>query len=87
MVTPDSLDSDRKYMCSFTIQGRNFMIGGEKNSVSGDNRYRNFEIKQGRVNELERLSFPFNEGRCVTYGAPYERVLACGGELPLVGYC
>lgn len=79
IATPDSLDNDRKYMCSFTIQGRSFMIGGEKNSVAGDNRFRNFEIKQGRVQELEKLQFPFNEGRCTTYGAPYPRVLACGG--------
>ena len=66
-------------MCSFTIQGRSFIIGGEKNSVAGDNRYRNFEVKQGRVQELDRLQFPFNEGRCTTFGTPYPRVLACGG--------
>ena len=80
IATPDSLDNDRKYMCSFTIQGRSYMIGGEKNSVAGDNRFRNYEIKQGRVVELDALQFPFNEGRCVVYGSPYPRVLACGGS-------
>ena len=68
-VILDSAPTDRKQMCSYTSQGRMFLMGGFYNE------FQNMEVVKNAVIRLDDLPFAFRGGRCDVFRET--RILAC----------
>ena len=75
---------DRKYMCSFALKGKMYLVGGY-NSLDDSLMYRQFRISDDKsgIIQLENLQFEMRNGACVTYSEDY--ALLCASYSDPVG--
>ena len=66
---------DRHWMCSFSLFGKMYLIGGNDGMAS---ERRQLQVTLDGIEVLEQLPFRFNDGRCLNYDD--EHVLACAGD-------
>jgi hypothetical protein len=62
---PNSFEN-RSHMCSFTLKGKQYIIGGYGNEDISEVR-RQYLVEGNEVKELEKLPFQFRNGQCVNY--------------------
>merc|ERR1712110_109602 len=62
---PNSFEN-RSHMCSFTLKGKRYIIGGYGNEDASEVR-RQYLVEGNEVKELEKLQFQFRNGQCLNY--------------------
>jgi len=68
-VVPRTLNpsyADRKYMCSFRVNGEFHVIGGRSDTVSSV-EYRHYKMEPNSAVLLDQMPFPFRNGRCADF--------------------
>ena len=71
LQTPPSYDQSRKYMCSFSLKDRMYLVGGMENKDEAwDQRFASYRVHDKWIEELTDLPFPFEDGRCLTLQNP-----------------
>jgi len=81
VVVPRTLNpsyNDRKYMCSFKVNGEFHIIGGRSDSVSSV-EYRHFKMEPYKAVQLEQMPFPFRNGICADFKSGMA-ALACAAS-------
>lgn len=74
----------RKYMCSFALKGKMYLVGGY-DTLSPGAEYRQFVVNDDKtgVVQLDNLQFEMRNGACVTYSEDY--ALLCASYSDPVG--